>query len=45
MMSRRLSRQEIEANARASELAFEWVAQAETMARVAVADNVGNNAN
>jgi hypothetical protein len=38
MMPPRLSTQEIEANAGASKLAFEWVAQAETMARQALAN-------
>jgi len=38
MMPPRLSTQEIEANAGASKLAFEWAAQAETMARQALAN-------
>jgi hypothetical protein len=37
-MLRRLSTQEIEANARATNLAFGWVAQAETVARQALAN-------
>lgn len=39
-MPSRLSTQEIEANAAAANLAFEWVAQAETVARQAIADGL-----
>jgi hypothetical protein len=38
VMPRRLSTQEIEANARATNLAFEWVAQAEIVDRQALAN-------